>query len=229
MVGDLHAASVRAVDELDALGLPREARGIAVDLGAGFGLYALPLAQRGYQVTAIDSCRILLDELQLRAQGLPITALARDILDFDKLVAPPVDVVLCMGDTLTHLPDPGCVEHLLSCVARSLTRGGMFAATFRDYVSAPLQGDRRFIPVRSDENRILTCFLEYAGDTVTVHDLLHERHDGRWRQRVSSYPKLRLHPEWVTAKLAAQGLTTRVGPGPAGMVCVVTLRSWCLR
>ena len=69
MVGDLHAASLRAVAELDALGLAREAPGIAVDLGAGFGLYALPLAQRGYQVTAIDSCRILLDELQLHAQG----------------------------------------------------------------------------------------------------------------------------------------------------------------
>lgn len=74
MVGDLQTASVRAVSELDALGLAREARGSAVDLGAGFGLYALPLAQRGYNVTAIDSCRILLDELESRAQGLPITA-----------------------------------------------------------------------------------------------------------------------------------------------------------
>ena len=45
MVGDLQTASVLAVSELDALGLPREARGSAVDLGAGFGLYALPLAR----------------------------------------------------------------------------------------------------------------------------------------------------------------------------------------
>jgi len=59
---------------------------------------------------------------------------------------------------------------------------------------------------------------------VTVHDLIHERHDGQWLQRVSSYSKLRLHPEWVTAKLAAQGLTTRVRPGPAGMVCVVAIK-----
>jgi hypothetical protein len=67
MVGDVQTTSVRAVSELDALGRPREARGSAVDLRAGFGLYALPLARRGYNVTAIDSCRILLDELESRA------------------------------------------------------------------------------------------------------------------------------------------------------------------
>jgi hypothetical protein len=46
-------------------------------------------------------------------------------------------------------------------------QGGLFAATFRDYVSAPLQGDARFILVRSDHERLLTCFLEYADTTVT--------------------------------------------------------------
>lgn len=46
--------------------------------------------------------------------------------------------------------------------------------SFRDY-SVPLQDEKRFIPVRSDEGRILTCFLEYSEDSVLVHDILHER------------------------------------------------------
>ena len=224
MVGDLEAASDRATAELDALGLPRQACGVAVDLGAGFGLHALPLARRGYSVTAIDSCQTLLDELQRRTAEIAVHAVAGDILDFRKYVSKPVDVILCMGDTLTHLPERDSVEHLLADVAVSLSRGGLFAATFRDYVSAPLHGDRRFIPVRSDENRILTCFLEYGEHTVTVHDLLHERANGQWQQRVSSYRKLRLKPEWVAAKLVERGLQVRTGAAAAGMTRVVATK-----
>jgi SAM-dependent methyltransferase len=223
-VGDLEAASARATTELDALGLLGQTHGAAVDLGAGFGLHTLPLARRGFTVTAIDSCQTLVDELRGRAAGMPISAVAGDILDFRKYVSKPVEVILCMGDTLTHLPERDSVEHLFADVAASLTPGGLFVATFRDYVSAPLQGDRRFIPVRSDDNRILTCFLEYGEGTVTVHDLLHERANGQWHQRVSSYRKLRLQPQWVAAKLAERGLQVRTGTAPAGMTLVAATK-----
>jgi SAM-dependent methyltransferase len=224
MAGDLEAASTRAIAELDALGLPREASGTAVDLGAGFGLHALPLARRGYSVIAIDSCKALLKELQQRAAGMPISAINGDVLEFRQHVSKPAEVILCMGDTLTHLPERSSVEHVLKDVAASLVHGGLFVTTFRDYVSAPLQGDRRFIPVRSDENRIMTCFLEYAQDSVKVHDLLHERVSGQWQQRVSSYSKLRLAPEWVTTKLVEQGLKVRASAGAAGMTMLVATK-----
>lgn len=106
-------------------------------------------------------------------------------------------------------------------VAASLAENGVFATTFRDYASTPLQAERRFIPVRSDKRRILTCFLEYGGEQVIVYDLLHEREGGQWQQRVSSYPKLRLAPEWVISKLTALGIDVRRGAGSGGMVQIV--------
>jgi hypothetical protein len=130
-----------------------------------------------------------------------------------------------MGDTLTHLPDFPAVDSLLDAAASSLRPGGVFAATFRDYVSRTLQRDDRFIPVRSDDSRILTCFLEYGDDRVTVHDLLHEKEQGRWRQRVSSYCKLRLPPERVIERLTKLGLAIRVDTGMNGMTRVVGVRS----
>ena len=63
-----------------------------------------------------------------------------------------------MGDTLTHLPQLSSVEQLFSLAAESLGPKGKFIATFRDYTS-PLAGNGRFIPVKSDSDRILTCFL----------------------------------------------------------------------
>jgi 2-polyprenyl-3-methyl-5-hydroxy-6-metoxy-1,4-benzoquinol methylase len=66
MVGDIDAALARSAAELDALPLPSRAGASAVDLGAGFGLHSLPLARRGFAVTAIDSYQPLLDQLAAR-------------------------------------------------------------------------------------------------------------------------------------------------------------------
>jgi SAM-dependent methyltransferase len=224
MVGDVEAARARSAAELEAVGLPVKPHGTALDLGAGIGLHALPLARLGFSVTAIDSCQQLLDELRARSGSLPIATVTADIIDFPRLVQRPADVILCMGDTLTHLPDVSSVELLLADVARSLAVGGMFVCTFRDYVSSPLQAERRFIPVRSDDKRILTCFLEYFDDRVVVHDVLHQWEDGRWRQTISSYPKLRLAPNWVASQLMAHGLKVGQCAGPSGMACVVATR-----
>jgi SAM-dependent methyltransferase len=218
MVGGVDAAISRSVAELDALPLPSKAGGTAVDLGAGFGMHAIPLARRGFSVVAIDTYDPLLEELVSRKGSLPIRTVNADLLAFRTHIAAPIDVIMCMGDTLTHLPNHSSVESLFRDVAASLGPGGLFAATFRDYVSAPLQGDARFILVRGDEERVLTCFLEYADTTVTVHDLLYQREGGSWRLRASSYPKLRLSPEWVVEQLSSLGLSVHRDKAPAGMI-----------
>jgi len=75
--------------------------------------------------------------------------------------------------------------------------------------------------VRSDERRILMCFLEYEEDTVVVNDVLHERSGDAWETRVSSYRKLRLSPGRVTGSLESFGFEARQEPGLRGMVRVV--------
>jgi 2-polyprenyl-3-methyl-5-hydroxy-6-metoxy-1,4-benzoquinol methylase len=221
MVGDLEAATARADAELDAIGLPPIATGIAVDLGAGFGMHTLPLARRGYEVLAIDTYEPLLQELRSRAGSLAIHTVNADLLDLRSYVSRPAHVILCMGDTLTHLPDAAAVDSLFAAVAAALSPGGLFVATFRDYVSTPLRGDERFILVRSDENRILTCFLEYSDKTVLVHDVLHERVAAKWQLRLSSYSKLRLAPERVVKALTSHGFSVHREAGLSGMIRIV--------
>ncbi len=222
MVGDIDAALARSGAELDVLPLPAPNAGaIAVDLGAGFGLHALPLARRGFSVLAMDSCEALLQELRQRAGSLPIRVVNADLLEFRAHLAAPADAILCMGDTLTHLPDPSSVEAFFTDAVASLKPGGTFIATFRDYVTATLKDEARFIPVRSDAERILTCFLEYADSTVTVHDLLYQREEGSWRLHAGSYRKLRLAPQWVERQLSSLGLAVVRDTVPGRMVRVV--------
>jgi SAM-dependent methyltransferase len=224
MLGDLDAAFARGAREIDDLPLSA-LRGVALDLGAGLGLHALPLAKRGFDVVAIDNCQALLDELRSRARDLSITTHFADLLDFRAFLTAQPRVIVCMGDTLTHLPALSTVKSLLAAVAGSLAPGGVFAATFRDYATSESKGEQRFILVRADELRILTCFLEYQDEQVLVHDLLHEKENGRWRQVISSYPKLRLAPAWVMARLAGLGCSVTRDATPSGMVRIVATKN----
>ncbi|HEX3398246.1 MAG TPA: class I SAM-dependent methyltransferase [Steroidobacteraceae bacterium] len=224
MLGDLDAAFARSAAELDALPLPAT-RGVAVDLGAGLGLHALPLARRGFQVVAIDNSRQLLDELRARCGSLAIATHHADILEFRAFLTGEPAIIVCMGDTLTHLSAVSAVESLLQAVAESLPRGGVFAATFRDYASRTLEGDQRFISVRADDARILTCFLEYQDQHVVVHDLVHEKKNDRWHQSLSSYPKLRLAPEWVASRLSELGFSVKRDMAQNGMARIVAMKN----
>ncbi len=223
MAGGVPAAIERGRTELTSLGLIPGKAGFAVDLGAGFGMHAIALAQSGLTVLAVDSSAELLAELARHADGLSLQTTQADIVGFTARLERRADVLLCMGDTLTHLPSLEAVESLLTEAAAALNVAGRLVLTFRDYSNA-LTGDKRFIAVRSDADRILTCFLEYDAERVTVHDLLHERDGGQWKLRVSSYPKLRLAPDWVAGTLTSRGLHVTRLPGPGGMVCLVGVR-----
>jgi hypothetical protein len=109
-----------------------------------------------------------------------------------------------MGDTLTHIPDEKSVRMLIKETASVLVEQGKLILSFRDY-SMELSGIQRFIPVRSDEDRILTCLLEYFPNHVMVTDIVHERTNGQWIMKVSSYPKLKLPVGMVKDFLAEEG------------------------
>jgi hypothetical protein len=54
--------------------------------------------------------------------------------------------------------------------------------------------------------------------------MLHERNGDNWHLRVSTYRKLRLDPQWISASLHDRGFSVRAEPGPAGMVRVIAAK-----
>ena len=219
MVGGADAAFTAGRSELAHVLRPGR---FAIDLGAGFGMHTVPLARAGWRVLAIDSSPALLRQLAEFVESLAVDAHCDDLLRFAEHLETDerADLILCMGDTLTHLESLDAVAALSRSVAARLEPAGRFVATFRDYTRLP-SGDARFIPVRADENRILTCFLEDCDGFVKVHDVLHERTAGAWTTRVSSYRKLRLAPEAVRQTFESVGLRASIEPGPRGMARLV--------
>jgi SAM-dependent methyltransferase len=193
---------------------------LAVDLGAGFGMHAIPLSRAGYRVTAVDSSAALLAELQALDADGEVRVVSDDLRFFRRHVNEPAHLITCMGDTLAHLAEFDDIERLFVEVREALGTGGIFVLTFRDQHAAAA-GEARFIPVRSDADRIHTCFLESGASHVRVYDLVHERQGDLWRLRVSSYPKLRLTVRWVLASLARAGLMAEAEPAARGMTRIV--------
>jgi SAM-dependent methyltransferase len=195
--------------------------GVALDLGSGPGFQAIPLCERGFKVVAIDFCRDLLDELKQRmSKGAAIETLCTDILDFKTYASYTPELIVCMGDTITHLKDMDAVADLFRNGHRQLASGGAFIVTFRD-LTGELKNEQRFIPVRSDEQRIFTCFLEYFPDHVQVFDILHVRKGNNWEQKISSYRKLRLSAASVAGLLEKAGFSIEENSTARGFVTII--------
>jgi SAM-dependent methyltransferase len=200
-------------------------RGLAIDLGAGSGFQSVPLAEMGFEVIAVDTDATLLAELHENAHDLPIRIVQANLLNFAASLDKCSQLIVCMGDTLPHLASKDVVRTLISHIAEALAPQGKVIFTFRDYVSTEPQGIHRFIPVRSDPSRILTCFLEYHAESVEVHDILHEKIGEQWTLKVSSYPKLRLDKNWVSDVLHTAGLTLVRDEYLNGMITLIAEKS----
>ena len=200
MAGGIEHALRLGTLDVASLGLPARHDDLAVDLGAGFGMHAIPLARMGYSVIAIDSSPELIDELGIHACGLPIRPIVADLVDFRMHVPGRAARILCMGDTLTHLDSQDSIKRLFADVAACLLPGGRFVATFRDYTRLP------------------------AGDAVPEYDIVHERHGDARTLEASTCPKLRLDPDWVGGELRRHGLVVERSAGPRGMVGLTAVR-----
>jgi hypothetical protein len=205
MTGDFEQKTREFETFLQVNDLSPSHSGIAIDLGCGHGIQSVALARSGYGVKAIDFSGQLLEELLSHAGSLPIEPTKADLTELDSYASLHPELIVCCGDTLTHLESRASILQLLHDVSGLLGIGGKLVLSFRDY-SDELSGDSRFIPVKSDDDRILTCFLEYQTDHVLVTDLLHERTADGWQQRVSSYMKVRIAPEDVIAQLEELGM-----------------------
>jgi 2-polyprenyl-3-methyl-5-hydroxy-6-metoxy-1,4-benzoquinol methylase len=202
--------------------MPNES-GVCIDLGAGNGIQSIGLAELGFKVKAIDFNQQLLDKLRNNIGNLKVEVFNDDIRLINRYSDTNPELIVCCGDTLPHLENLSEIETLISDTFTALVPRGRMVLSFRDY-SVELSDTQRFIPVKNDGTRILTCFLEYFTDKVRVTDLLHELEDGKWIQKVGSYFKTRITRDWVIEKLQSVGFEIVLNQMEKGMVWVIGVK-----
>jgi len=117
--------------------LPEKAGGSLrlLDVAAGIGTQALPLAQLGHCVTARDLSSGAINRLSREAQDrdLSIDAAAADMLRVSETVDCRFDSVLCMDNALPHLLTDSEISTALSQFHQLLVPGGLLLISVRDY------------------------------------------------------------------------------------------------
>lgn len=189
---------------LDGQAIRVSGTGQAVDLGAGCGFVTIPLLEAGFFVLAVDFCKPLLEELRLHAASHGVRTIAGDILDFSLWAGRDPELIVCMGDTLPHLPDTDTVVRLIRQCHAELVVGGRLILALRDY-SREVEGNIVVIPVQRDRDRIFLCRLEYRADHVGVTDVLYSRESGSWERSYGEYRKLRIAPAFLERELERAG------------------------
>lgn len=209
---------------LEDLGIVAGGGAVAIDLGCGSGFQTFALARLGFDVIAIDNCRALLAELGERIGEQAIRTVEADLMSFTAHAREPVDLIICMGDTLPHLQSVADILTVLGLCFNAMLSGGRLVLTFRD-LTVELEGLDRFLPLRSSNDKTMTCFLEYEEETVKVHDLIHVRDGEVWRLEKSMYRKLRLSSDVVIHLLEEVGFRIQYHLERQGMITILAVKS----
>lgn len=147
-----------------------------VDFGAGTGRLAIPLAARGYAVTAVEPCQEMMDVLLSKARraNAQIPSHVERMQDFNGQGQ--FDIALCVFTTVLYLLDEASLCQGLISLAESLKKNGRLLIdipsrhAFRSY--------RRQTPVL-DRNVTVN---PVGGDVYTYQEEIRCLMDGDWRE-----------------------------------------------
>jgi SAM-dependent methyltransferase len=110
------------------LGAPGDVR--VLDIGAGTGRNALPLARLGHPVTAIEPTPSFAEQLQKAAgdEQLPVAVVAQDFLSPEHVVERGQHRLVVISEVLTHFGRLESLRTALSRIADALAPGGVVVA-----------------------------------------------------------------------------------------------------
>jgi glycine/sarcosine N-methyltransferase len=169
--------------------------GLILDTATGTGMHVLELRRLGYIADGCDISQGMVD--RARANAAEAKILARfEVAGFGEIRsalkdALPYDALLCLGNSLPHLPDLAEIEAALNDFAACLRPGGMIIIQNRNFDSVIALKERWMEPQTyrdGDQEWIFLRFYDFEADgMVNFHVMtLHKNQSGAWQQKVVS-------------------------------------------
>ncbi|MBB5173490.1 class I SAM-dependent methyltransferase [Texcoconibacillus texcoconensis] len=105
-----------------------------LDIGAGTGAEAAELAEKGYDVTAMDVDEGMVQQMgEKQEQGFCFTSAKLDMREVGQLKNQQFGTVYCIGNTFVHLPNMESMSQVLTDVHRLMKPGGTFMMQIVNY------------------------------------------------------------------------------------------------
>jgi SAM-dependent methyltransferase len=174
------------------------------ELACGTGSLTKLLAQRGYEMTAIDLSPDMLTVAADKCDGLPVRFVCQDM---SRLALPePVDAVICCLDSVNYVTRPKALQQAFHRVYRSLKPGGLFLFDAKTPLALEGADDQMYL----DETEEVFCVWRGEYDPkrrVCGYgiDLFRLRPDGAW-DRGSEY-----HEEYAYTQQELEQWLTEAG------------------
>ncbi|MDY7102076.1 MAG: class I SAM-dependent methyltransferase [Actinomycetota bacterium] len=142
--------------------------GPVLELGCGTGRLALPIADAGPDVVAIDASEAMLERLRAKPASRALDIRLADMATFDVLDRAPFGLVLCAFNTFFNLPTVELQEQCLYRIAGHLRRGGRFVIECVEPGDEPDAPRSAVEPSRIDDDRVVLSVSRQDPTTQTI-------------------------------------------------------------
>lgn len=146
-----------------------------LDIGCATGELALALKKKGHQVVGIDldEKMIALAGQKAKKQGLKTEFSIKDMTKIGEDFSPgSFGAVLCFGNTLVHLENPGKIKEVFIGIHKVLKIGGIFLVQVVNY-DRILAGGIKELPLLESENFIFRREYRYDEAEHSIQFLTH--------------------------------------------------------
>ncbi|MFV0309196.1 MAG: class I SAM-dependent methyltransferase [Desertimonas sp.] len=165
-------ATVRLVARLARRSRAREAR--VLELGAGTGRLAIPLAQQGLRVVALDASAAMLDRLRANDHDASVTVIEGDVVD--DIPNGPFDAVLIAYNTFFGaLLDADRQAACFAAVASRLAAKGTFVVEAFVPDQPPRSGSRVEVRSMTVDEVVLSVSTHHPADQRAEGHFVHLR------------------------------------------------------
>jgi ubiquinone/menaquinone biosynthesis C-methylase UbiE len=184
-----------------------------LDCACGPGRHAVALAQKGFEVTALDASPEMLERARkhARTEQVELELVQARFESLPKDIHGRFEGLICLGNALSAASDLDAVATVVKELHTALEPGGIAITQTVDF-SVVAAETVTAAPVRHirEENVELIFVKSFVriGEQVSIHWLSLENKDGTWTSDVSCRPVLSVEPKFLIGAFREAGFTS---------------------
>jgi len=192
-------------EELGRVGANR-----VLDVACGTGWHAIALSRRGYEVVATDISARMIERARENGvrEGVPVRFVQAGFGQLAGQVGRGFGGLICMGNSLPHVPNAQALRETLADFAAVLCAGGVLIVQQRNFDQVCGQR-QRFMPLQThregDREWLFLRFYDFGEGSMTFHMVTMRREGGKWDYEIQATELLPILRQQLVELLAETG------------------------